>query len=117
MLNIVFYFLINKSICNRTNNNIKVMFESAFYSVLENEFCPFRSESFKDFNSKSFLFTLIGVEQKRIDCDFSTIKENAAFTHLPSPFPIWSEIEAFTKIIFAFTYRKVWGKYFCITSM
>ena len=37
--------------------NIKVMLESAFYSVLENKFCPFRSESFKDFNSESFFLT------------------------------------------------------------
>lgn len=69
---IVFYFLINEGICYGSNNNIVVMFESAFFPVLENELCPFCCESFKDFNLKSFFLTYIRIKQERIDCNFSS---------------------------------------------
>ena len=114
---IVFYFLINEGICYGSNNNIVVMFESAFFPVLENELCPFRSESFKDFNLKSFFLTYIRIKQERIDCNFSSMKKSAAFAHLPSSFPIWSEIESSAKIVFPFAFGEIRSKNLCITSM
>lgn len=45
------------------------------------------------------------------------MKKSAAFAHLPSSFPIWSEIESFAKIVFPFAFGEIRSKNLCITSM